>query len=73
MEKKKKKSEPKRPITSSLCLGNRRVQADQYMKTVYREDAESLFTKVCSDRTTGNDFKLKADRFTLDTRKNFLQ
>jgi len=37
----------------------------QYQKGAYRKDREGLFTRVCSDRTKGNDSKLKEGRFRL--------
>lgn len=32
---------------------------------------QRLFTKACSDRTKGNEFKLKDSRFKLDIGKKF--
>lgn len=37
--------------------------AFQNLKGAYKKDGEGLFTRVCSDRTRGNDFKLKDSRF----------
>jgi len=41
----------------------------QYLKGAYKKDENRLFKKACNDRTSGNGFKLKEGRFTLDTRK----
>jgi len=59
-----------------FSLERRRHQGDlraafQYRKGAYRKDGEGLFTRVCSDRTRGNGFKLKEDKFRLDIRKKF--
>jgi len=41
----------------------------QYIKGACKKERERLFTKACSDRTRGNGYKLKEDRFGLDLRK----
>lgn len=38
---------------------------------MYKIAGECLFTKVCSDRKKGNDFRLKEVRFKLNIRKKF--
>ena len=45
--------------------------AFQYLKGVYKQEGEWLFTRVDSDRTRGNGFKLGQGRFTLDIRRKF--
>ncbi|GAB0188068.1 hypothetical protein GRJ2_001272100 [Grus japonensis] len=47
------------------------IAAYQYLKGAYRKDGEGLFIREWSDRTRGNEFKLKEDRFRLDVRKKF--
>jgi len=60
-----------------FSLGKRRqrrlqgemVAAFQYLMGSYRKEWNRLFSRVCCDRTRGNGFKLKEDRFRLDIRK----
>ncbi|KFP81494.1 hypothetical protein N311_06692, partial [Apaloderma vittatum] len=47
------------------------IAAFQYLKGTYRKAGEGLFTRVSTDRTRGNGFKLKENRFGLDLRKKF--
>jgi len=59
-----------------FSLEKSRLQGDllgafQYLKGPYRNDGENLYSKACCDRTSGNGFKLKEDRFRLDIRKKF--
>jgi len=59
-----------------FSLGKRRLQghlivAFQYLKEAYKQEGEKLFTRVNSDRTRRNGFKLGQGRFRLDIRKKF--
>ena len=47
------------------------IAAFQYLKGAYKKAGERLFTRPCSDRTSGNGFKLKVGKFRLDIRKLF--
>jgi len=44
----------------------------QYLKGISKHCITRHFTKACSERTSGNGFKLKEGRFSLDIRKKFL-
>jgi len=61
-----------------LSLEKTRVWGDliadfQCLRGAYKQAGEGCFTRACSDRTRGNDFKLKEAgfRFRLDIRKKF--
>ena len=45
--------------------------AFQYLKEAYKQEGEQLFTRLGSDRTRGNGFKLRHGRFRLDIRRKF--
>ncbi|GAB0178806.1 hypothetical protein GRJ2_000345900 [Grus japonensis] len=38
------------------------IVAFQYIKEAYKKEEERLFTRICSDRTRGNGFKLKEEK-----------
>jgi len=45
--------------------------AFHYLKGVYKQEGKWLFMSVDSDRTRGNGFKLRQERFSLDIRRKF--
>jgi len=45
------------------------IVAFQYLKGTYKQEGERLFTRVGSDRTRGNGFKLRQGSFRLDMRR----
>ena len=47
------------------------IVAFQYLKRTYKQEGEQLFTRVDSDKTRGNVFKLGQGRFRLDIRRKF--
>ena len=43
----------------------------QYLKGLYEQEGNQCFTRVDSDRTRENGFKIKEGRFRLDVRGKF--
>ena len=59
-----------------FSLGKRGLWGDliatfPYFKGAYKQEGERLFTRVHSDRTRGNVFKLRQGTFGLDIRRKF--
>ena len=59
-----------------FSLEKRRLQGDriaafQYLKGLYKQEGEWLFTRVDSDRTKGNGCKMRQGSFRLDIRRKF--
>ena len=47
------------------------IVAFQYLKGAYKQEGECLVTRVDSDRTMENGFKLRQGRFRLDNMRKF--
>ena len=47
------------------------IAAFHYLKGAYKKDGDRILIRACSNRTTGNGFKLIEGRFRLDIRKKF--
>jgi len=43
----------------------------QHIEGAYKKAGDRLFSRACRDKTSGNGFNLKEDRFRVDIRKNF--
>jgi len=59
-----------------FSLEKRRLWGDltvafQYLKGAYKQEEEWPFTRVDSDRTRGNGFKQREERFRLNIRRMF--
>ena len=59
-----------------FSLEKKRLQGDltpacQYLKGDYKKEGNQLFTKVESERTRGNGFKLREGRFRFHVRGKF--
>jgi len=47
------------------------IAAFQDLKRACKKDGDRLFSRACSNRTRGDGFKLKEQRFRLDLRQKF--
>ena len=55
-------------------MEKRRFRGDliaTFLKGAYKQEGEQLFTRVDSDKTRGNGFKLRQERFRFDSRRKF--
>lgn len=43
------------------------IAAFQYLKGIYKEVGEGLFSRMCNDRTRGKGLKIKKGRLRLDS------
>lgn len=60
-----------------FSLEKRRVQGDhivtfQCLKGACKNNGDKCYSKACCDTTRGNGFELKAGRFRLDIKREFL-
>jgi len=45
------------------------IAAFQYLKGGCKKEWDRCFSRVCCDKTRGNDFKLREGRYSLEIRK----
>ena len=63
----------KKRLWGDLITGVITLQDLITLKGDYKQEGNKLFTRVGSDKTRGNGFKLKEGRFRLDVKGNSLQ